>query len=369
MGGVFHFNQFLAVFAALVFSLTPVMADDNHDHGKEADHGHVTAEEHDHEGGFDPVSMILHHIADAHEWHIMDIKGEDGEMHPVSISLPVILYTEGNLDIFMSSEFDHGHSSVVKGDREYALDHGHIKELNGKYVLDFSITKNVLSLFVSAFLMILIFGSVASHYKSGSSSAPKGIASFMEPLILFVRDDIAKPNISNNPEKYMPYLLTVFFFIWLNNLLGLVPFFPGGANLTGNISFTLALAAFTMFITNFNGKKDYWKHIFTPPVPVALWVIMIPVELIGVVTKPFALMVRLFANITAGHIIILSLVSLIFIFKSLAISPVSAGFMLFMNCLELLVAALQAYIFTLLSALFIGMSTEEHHEHETVEKV
>jgi F-type H+-transporting ATPase subunit a len=184
----------------------------------------------------------------------------------------------------------------------------------------------------------------------------------MEPLVLYVRDEIAIPNIGEkNYKKYMPYLLTVFFFIWINNLLGLV---PAGANFTGNISVTLTLAAITMIITNLSGTKTYWGHIFKPHVPLWLYPIMIPVELIGVISKPFALTIRLFANITAGHIIILSLISLIFIFKTVLIAPVSVGFVLFMSVLELLVAALQAYVFTLLSALFIGLALEEPH-HET----
>jgi F-type H+-transporting ATPase subunit a len=165
----------------------------------------------------------------------------------------------------------------------------------------------------------------------------------------------------------MPYLLTVFFFIWINNLIGLIPFFPFSSNLTGNIVFTMVLAFITFIITTLNANKDYWKHILLPPVPKALYPIMIPIEIIGMFTKPFALMIRLFANITAGHIIILSLVSLIFIFKTVWISPVSGVFVIFMSILEMLVAALQAYVFTLLSALFIGMAVEEHehsmHDH------
>lgn len=194
--------------------------------------------------------------------------------------------------------------------------------------------------------------------------APKGLAGFLEPLVLFVRDDIAIPNIGlKNYEKYMPYLLTVFFFIWINNLIGLIPFFPFSSNLTGNIYFTFVLAFITFLITTYSGSRDYWAHILLPPVPKWLYPIMIPVEIIGIFTKPFALMIRLFANITAGHIIILSLVSLIFIFKSVAIAPVSGLFVLFMTTLEMLVAALQAYVFTLLSALFIGQAVEEHDHH------
>jgi F-type H+-transporting ATPase subunit a len=212
-------------------------------------------------------------------------------------------------------------------------------------------------------IILLIFITVGRSYRKGNG-VPSGLASFMEPLVLFVRDDIAIPNIGKKADRFLPYLLTVFFFIWINNLIGLVPFFPGSSNLTGNISFTITLAIITFLITNLNGNKDYWKHIFaTPGVPVWLAPIMIPVELMGIFAKPIALLIRLFANITAGHIIILSLISLIFIFKTVMIAPVSVGFVLFMNVLELLVAALQAYIFTLLSALFIGMAVAEHEHH------
>jgi len=216
---------------------------------------------------------------------------------------------------------------------------------------------------ISAIILLWLFVSLARSYKRTGISAPKGIQGFLEPVVLFVRDDIAIPNIGEEKfEKYMPYLLTAFFFILINNLMGLVPILPGGANVPGNIGVTLVLALFTFFITQFSGNKQYWGHIFnTPGVPFWLKPIMIPVELIGIVSKPFALMVRLFANITAGHIIVLSLVSLIFIFKTLAVAPVSILFVLFMDCLELLVAFLQAYVFTLLSALFIGLAVQEHH--------
>ena len=316
------------------------------------------------EEGFDAVKVIMHHIADAHEFHILDYVDDQGVEHPVSLPLPVILYTDGNLDVFMSSEFDHGHADVVRGDRTYRLDHGHITEIkSGLHPLDLSITKNVFSMFLSMVIILLIFITVGRSYRKGNG-VPSGLASFIEPLVLFVRDDIAVPNIGKKADRFLPYLLTVFFFIWINNLIGLVPFFPGSSNLTGNISFTITLAIITFLITNLNGNKDYWKHIFaTPGVPVWLAPIMIPVELMGIFAKPIALLIRLFANITAGHIIILSLISLIFIFKTVMIAPVSVGFVLFMNVLELLVAALQAYIFTLLSALFIGMAVAEHEHH------
>jgi F-type H+-transporting ATPase subunit a len=211
--------------------------------------------------------------------------------------------------------------------------------------------------------MILIFTSCAKAYTRRPGLAPKGLQGFMEPIILFVKDDIVIPNIGEKKHaKFLPYLLTVFFFIWILNMIGLIPFFPGSANVTGNIAVTFVLALFTLIITNVNGNKDYWKHIFAMPgLPLWLLPIMIVVELIGVIAKPFALMIRLFANITAGHIVVLSLVSLIFVFQTLAIAPVSVAFVLFMDVLELFVAALQAYIFTMLSALFIGLAVQEHH--------
>jgi F-type H+-transporting ATPase subunit a len=225
-------------------------------------------------------------------------------------------------------------------------------------------TKAVVGMLSAAIIGLLIFISLSRSYKKSGISHPRGIQSFLEPVILFVRDDIAIPNLGHKYEKYMPYLLTAFFFILINNLMGLIPFPPPfGANVTGNIAVTFVMAACTFLITQFSGNKTYWKHIFAAPgVPFWLLPIMIPVEIIGLFSKPFALMIRLFANITAGHIIVLSLVCLIFIFNSLSVAPVSILFVIFMDFLELLVAFLQAYIFTLLSALFISMAIpEEHH--------
>lgn len=326
---------------------------------------------------FNPTEVIMHHISDAHDWHLWMVKDEEtGEEHHTSIPLPVILIANGHLDVFLSNEFHHGEHPVIKGDRTYLLHEGKIYLANDEGVLefdeeenvinakplDFSMTKNVVGMLVAAILILLIFTSVARKYKK-HPGRPKGLQSFMEPVVIFVRNDIAIPNIGEHKyQKYLPYLLTVFFFILFNNLLGLIPILPGGANVTGNIAVTMTLAAITLVITNISGNKSYWRHIFAAPgVPIWLLPIMIPVELIGVISKPFALMVRLFANITAGHIIVLSLVSLIFIFKTVYISPVSIAFVLFMDCLEILVAFLQAYIFTLLSALFIGMAVQEHH--------
>lgn len=210
-------------------------------------------------------------------------------------------------------------------------------------------------------ILLLVFFSITSAYKKRAGKAPKGLQALLEPVILFVRDDVAIPNIGVKYVRYMPLLLTIFFFILINNLLGLVPFFPGGYNLTGNIAVTMVLSVIVLLVVNFSGNKYYWKHIFAPGIPLWLYPIMVPVEIIGILSKPFALMIRLFANITAGHIIVLSLISLIFIFKTAWMSTVSVPFVVFMDCIELLVAFLQAFIFTMLTSLFIGMAVEEHH--------
>lgn len=317
---------------------------------------------------FNASEFILDHIADSHEWHILTKK--NGES--VAIYLPVIVFSkESGLSIFSSKRLAHGHEykgymlaeeGDLKGKIVSVNKEGKIDE--EKLPLDFSITKAVVGMLFAALIGLWLFFSMARSYKKTGISPPKGIQSFLEPVILFVRDEIAIANIGKHKyEKYMPYLLTVFFFILINNLMGLIPFPPPfGANVTGNIAVTFVLALFTFFITQVSGNKNYWKHIFvTPGVPFWLLPIMIPVEIIGIFSKPFALMIRLFANITAGHIIVLSLICIIFIFESLALAPVSILFVIFMDCLELLVAFLQAYIFTLLSSLFISLAVQEHH--------
>ena len=326
---------------------------------------------------FNSVEMIMHHISDAHDFHFLDYTDSEGVEHAVSIPLPVILYTNNGLVCFMSSAFHHnddGTYVVSKKGTNFVKYHEKIYQLNdGASSLEFdeqhhpinavkpidvSITKNVFSMLLSLVLLLTLFGAAGKSAKK-NPGAPRGILAFLEPIIIFIREDIIIPNVGEKKYKsYIPYLITIFFFIFFNNLLGLI---PGGANVTGNIAVTLVLSVFTLLVTNFSANKAYWKHIFLPPVPLALYPIMVPIEVIGVLTKPFALMIRLFANITAGHIIILSLISLIFVFKSIFIAPVSVGFVLFMYTLELLVALLQAYIFTLLSALFIGQAIEEHH--------
>ncbi|HYK77777.1 MAG TPA: F0F1 ATP synthase subunit A [Daejeonella sp.] len=308
----------------------------------------------------DPTKAIMEHIADSHDWHLWG---------HTSLHLPIILITDKGVEVFSSGKFEHGEKAYSGKYYTYKMIEQKIRVVNAEgevdkdassHVYDFSITKNVASIWIAVILLIVIFKSVASAYKKREGKAPSGFQSFMEPIILFVRDDIARPNIGYKYARFMPLLLTIFFFVWFNNLLGLIPIFPGGANVTGNIFMTFVLAMVTMLATNFNGNKYYWKHILLPDVPWWLYPIMIPVELIGVISKPFALMIRLFANIQAGHIIVLSLISLIFIFKSLAVAPVSIAFVLFMDVLELLVAALQAFIFTMLTALFIGTAVEEH---------
>jgi F-type H+-transporting ATPase subunit a len=320
-------------------------------------------------GAYNPVPKIMHHIQNSHEWHLFDYKDGEGKLHPVSIPLPVILYTNGNLDFFMSSDFHHGHSDVQKENRIYSIDErSHITAVNTEQksmsIFDISITKNVASMLISVLILFLLLRATSAGYKK-NKYAPKKIQAFLEPLILFVRDDIIKANIGPKYKKYTFFLLTVFFFIFINNLMGLL---PGSANVTGNVSVTLVLSAFTFIITTVSANKNYWKHIFNPPTPLVLMPIMVPIEIFGVFTKPFALMIRLFANITAGHITILSLISLIFIAQSGAgngaawgVAPLSVLFVLFIYLIELLVAFLQAYIFTLLSAVFIGLAVKEDH--------
>ena len=324
---------------------------------------------------FDAGKMIIEHITDSHEWHVIG----EGE-HTVAVPLPVILYTDKGLDVFMSSNFNHGEAAYT-GKYTYKLNEksqvevldaaGKVDEAATAKVYDFSITKNVASMFVSVAMLLFVFLSVAGAYKKNPNSAPKGMQSLFEPIIMFIRDDVAKSSIGHKYEKFMPYLLTVFFFILFNNLLGIIPIFPGGANLTGNISVTMVLALLTFVIILLNGNKNYWGHIIAMPgVPGWVLFILTPIEILGVFIRPFVLMVRLFANMSAGHIIALSLFSLIFIFGEMSagigwgVSVMSVAFALFMGLLELLVAFIQAYVFTLLSAIYFGAAVEDGHHHE-----
>lgn len=329
---------------------------------------------------FKVTDMIMHHIKDAHDFHILDWNG-----HAVSVPLPVILWTENGLVTFMSSEFNHddqGKVVVEKGEQRFVKYHEEIyyasqtANQDGAYInmaadnhpenahpLDLSITKLVFSMFVSMLLLLLIFGLSARRYTK--DGVPKGIAKFTEPLVVFIRDEVARPNIGEKHyRRFLPFLLTLFFFIWLNNVMGLIPIFPFSANLSGNIAFTMVLAVITFIITTLVGNKHYWKHIFwMPGAPVPLKPFLGLIEFAGIFIKPMSLMIRLFANISAGHIIVLSLIALIFIAKSVWVSPASLFFAVFISVIEVLVVAIQAYIFTLLSALYIGTAMEDHDEH------
>jgi len=324
---------------------------------------------------FNTGELVAHHTSDSHDYVF------EWPFFHYTIHLPVILWTHKGLSIFSSAKFKGDNEGKVvvtdkKGNRFVKIHEviyyadkvkpgEHVSALDfDKRPLDFSFTRNA---FAILFVFVLLFITVRLSVKAyqNPKKLPKGIAGFIEPIVVFIRDDIAIPNIGPDKyEKYMPYLLTVFFFILFSNLVGLIPFAPFGHNLTGNIVITFVLAMFTFIIVTLSGNKYYWKHILTPDVPKILWPIMVPIEIMGMFTKPFALMVRLFANILAGHTIAISLVALIFIFGSILISPASAFFVIFMSFIEILVAFLQAYVFTILSALFIGLAVEEHEEHQ-----
>jgi len=313
---------------------------------------------------------INHHLLDDHNFTITN---------GVSFPLPVIVYSkESGLDIFMSSGFGHvdngvGENIVTKESVNYKLYHGKIYLTNklgtitydenhhplNAQPLNFSITKNVFFIMVCFLLMIIMFGKMARSYKNGP--IPTGIGRLLEPLILFVRDDIALPNIGEkNYKRYMSFLLTIFFFIWIINLFGLTPL---GVNVTNNIAVTASLAVLTYIITTFTANKNYWGHIFwMPGVPVPMKILLAPIELLGTIIKPFSLMIRLYANIIAGHVVLMSILGLIFIFQNWIGGTLSFGLAFALSLLELLVAALQAYIFTMLSALYFGAAVEEHHD-------
>lgn len=331
---------------------------------------------------FNVTETIMHHIKDAHEWHIAEVNGKH-----ITFYLPIILVDNG-VKFFSSEVFYHGeektytdhegntisyiagtgkgegyamfHEKIYKLDENNELAFEHDHPTNAK-PWDFSMTRNVIATLLGALVVLLLVIPTANFFRKNGAVAPKGMAKFVEPLILHVRDDIAKANIDEHKyKKYVPFLLTLFFFIWVNNMIGLIPVM--GSNLTGSISLTFVLAVLALLATLFSANKNYWKHIFaTPGVPIPLLIIMVPIEIIGIFTKPFSLMVRLFANITAGHIIIIALVSIIFINKNIGWAGLSVPMALFISVLELLVAYLQAYLFTMLTALYIGGAVEEAH--------
>ncbi len=326
--------------------------------------------------------FIAHHLQDSHDFNLYSYKNEAGEEVHVGFPLPVILWDEG-LKVFSSSHLHHGEAVAEAGGNYYTLYHNKIYRTNAAgelsfdehhhptnvKPLDFSITKSVLMMLVTGLLLFWIFSSLAKSYvKHGA--VPRGIGRFFEPIVLYIRDDIAIANIGEKKyRRYMPFLLTTFFFIWFLNMFGLTPL---GVNVTGNIAVTSALAVLVFLLTNFTGTKDYWKHIFDPlgdGMPwagkIIIYIILVPIEILGMFIKPFALLIRLYANMTAGHVVMMSLIGLIFIFKSWVGGPLSFGLSFAISVIEVLVALLQAYIFTMLAALYFGFASEEHHhEHD-----
>ena len=318
---------------------------------------------------------IQHHLADDYSYIFFS---DEATGKHYGFSLPVILFDNG-LHVFMSSAFDHGNKVVEKGGQFYKLYHGKIYKTDAEGTItydenhfptnekpwDFSITKHVASLFFTTALLFIMFIGLAKTYKGSPNNLPKGFSRVLEPLVIYVRDEMAVPNIGKDKyKKFMPYLLSVFFLIFVLNILGLTPL---GFNVTGSITVTFTLALATFFVLHINANKDYWKHIFwMPGVPVVMKFVLAPIEVLGAIIKPFSLMVRLFANITAGHSVVFGLISIIFVMKqALGVAGATGiGFFLstFLVLLEILIAFLQAFIFTMLSSLFIGMAVQEHHE-------
>lgn len=382
------FKQPLSVLASLMlFFVTSIaLASDTVDstavESQEVHNEHATHEEMDNHGEKSPKEVInehiAHHLKDDYYFTFFSDEAEDKHY---GFALPVILIDNG-LKIFSASEFHYGDKVVEKEGQFYKLYHGKIYKTDAEGTisydehhhptndkpLDFSITKNVFSLLITAILLFIMFTSLAKTYKNGANSLPKGFSRVLEPLVIYVRDEIARPNIGDKKyKKFMPFLLTVFFLIWLLNLIGLTPL---GINVTGNIAITLCLALFTFVITQFSASKDYWAHIFwMPGVPVPMKIILAPIEVLGMFTKPFSLMIRLFANITAGHTVVMGLIAIVFLMKEQLSTGGAIGtslaLTLFISIIELLVAFLQAFIFTMLSSLFIGMAVQEHHHDES----
>lgn len=310
--------------------------------------------------GINVVEVISHHISDSHHWNVFAWQGRS-----IDIPLPVMAYSKVNGDFLfcLSSAFNDG-QTVERNGVTYSLNEHDKLCANGSRdnVFDFSITRNVMSGFLAAALLLLVFGGTARSIRK-SGGVPHGAANAGEYLVTFVKDIADEQIGGEKAARFAPFLLTLFFFIWFNNLIGLIPFFPGSTNLSGNIAFTSILAIFTFLVTHFSANKHYWIHTFTVPgVPLLMKVIMVPLEIITMFTRPFTLLVRLFANITGGHIIVISLFSLIFILGTVAIAPVSVLLGIMVFCLELIFGALQAYIFTVLSALYIGLAVNAGHD-------
>ncbi|TBX71257.1 ATP synthase F0 subunit A [Flavobacterium silvisoli] len=319
--------------------------------------------------------FINHHLQDSYDFHLFSYEDDAKVEHHIGFPLPVILWDNG-LQLFSSSKFHHGESAAESNGNYYRLFHGKIYKVSSaegevtvdekhhatnEKPLDFSITKNVFMMLVVSLIMFFLFTNLAKSYAKNGGIA-KGAGRFFEPIILYIRDDIAIPNIGKNYKKYMSYLLTIFFFVWFLNIFGLTPL---GVNVTGNIAITGGLALVTYLITTFTANKNYWGHIFwMPGVPAPMKLVLAPIELLGTIIKPFSLMIRLYANIVAGHVVLMSIIGLMFIFKNWIGSSLSFVLAFALSLLEILVAALQAYIFTMLSALYFGAANEEHHHDD-----
>ena len=323
---------------------------------------------------------IAHHLQDSYDFSLFSYTNDQGEHVYIGLPLPVILWDNG-LNFFSSSKFHHGetvanvdgnyyalyHNKIYKTDAAGTINYDEDHHATNSKPLDLSMTKSVVSMLLVFAIMFFLFKNLAESYAKNGGIA-SGVGRFFEPIVLYVRDDIARPNIGEKKyKKYMSYLLTIFFFIWFLNILGLTPL---GVNVTGNIAVTFGLALLTFLITNLTGTKDYWLHIFDPLgstmawyAKVPLYIILIPIEVLGIFVKPFSLLIRLYANMQAGHIVLMSLIGLMFIFKSWLGSPLSFGLAFAISLIEILVALLQAYIFTMLSALYFGFAAEEHEHH------
>lgn len=369
--------KFLFIAAIALFTSTGFATGSDKKHDDQNDGGRVNTKE-------EVEAYILHHIKDSHDFSLFSYTNDAGERKHIGFPLPIILWTSEGLVTFMSSEFHHnddGHVIVEKGGLKFAKIHSKIYELdkgasevsfdethhatNAHKVLDFSITKSVVGILLIGFLLLIWFSSLARQYKT--QKIPTGFARVLEPLVIYVRDEIARPNIGEKHyRRFTGYLLTVFFFIWFLNLAGLTPL---GFNVTGQLAVTACLAIFTLIIYSVSGTKGYWMHmIWMPGVPVLIRPVLAIIELAGaLLIKPFSLLVRLFANISAGHIVVMSLIAIMFTLKeSLGVvgaTGLSLVLSFFITLIEVLVAFLQAYIFTMLSALFIGMAVEDHAEH------
>ena len=369
--------KFLFIVSIALFSITSFASDSETKHDKQNDGGRINTKE-------EVEAYILHHIKDSHDFSLFSYTSEDGERKHIGFPLPVILWSSEGLISFMSSEFHHnddGHVIVEKNGLKFAKIHSKIYELdkgatsisfddshhaaNAHKIIDFSITKSVVGILLIGTLLLFWFSRLANQYKT--KQIPTGFARVLEPLVLYVRDEIARPNIGEKHyRRFTGYLLTVFFFIWVLNLAGLTPL---GFNVTGQLAVTGCLAIFTLVIYTFSGNKDYWMHmIWMPGVPVLIRPVLAIIELAGaLIIKPFSLLVRLFANISAGHIVVMSLIAIMFTLKESlgVVGATGLSFVLsfFITLIEVLVAFLQAYIFTMLSALFIGMAVAEPEHH------